>query len=75
MYIGLHKDSTHLPKKTVFVAEMRRRLWNTILEVASQSGLISGTPPLVSPDGFDTASPENFDESDLLAEDELPKPV
>lgn len=32
--MGLHQDPAELPKRTTFDAEMRRRLWNIILEVA-----------------------------------------
>jgi hypothetical protein len=34
MYMGLHRDPSQLPKMTQFAAEMRRRLWGTILEVS-----------------------------------------
>lgn len=35
MYMGLHRDPLKLPKTTPLVAEMRRRLWSTILEVTT----------------------------------------
>jgi hypothetical protein len=53
---------------------MRRRLWNTILEITLQSSLTSGGPPFVSLDDFDTEPPGNFDDDQLLAEDQEPKP-
>lgn len=63
MQMGLHRDPKHLPPMSVFDAEIRRRLWATILELAVQSALDSGMPPRVSLDEFDTKCPSNtFDE-------------
>lgn len=73
-FIGLHRDPVHLPQRTVLAAEMRRRLWNTIIELALQSSLASGGPPYISIDDFDTAPPSNFDDDQLLADDPIPKP-
>lgn len=73
MYMGLHRDPAYLPQRGTFVAEMHRRLWNTILEVALQSSLASGEPPLFSLDDFDTKPPGNFDEDDLAVSDAVPK--
>lgn len=74
VFLGLHRDPAHLPKGTVFAAEMRRRLWNTILEVALQSSLTSGAPPFISLDDFDAAPPRNFDDEQLMTSDPVPKP-
>ncbi|EZG08059.1 hypothetical protein H106_02551 [Trichophyton rubrum CBS 735.88] len=65
IYMGLHKDLDGIPGNTLFVAEMRRRVWNTILEVCLQSSLTSGGPPLFSIDDFDTKSPRNFDDEQI----------
>lgn len=73
VHMGLHRDPIHLPKRTIFAAEMRRRLWNTILEIALQSSLFSGGPMLISPNEFDTAPPGNFDDDQLVADDPIPK--
>jgi hypothetical protein len=73
MYMGLHRDPLHLPKRTVLAAEMRRRLWNTVLEVMLQSSMDSGGAPLIALNDFDTTSPGNFDDDQLLAEDPIPK--
>jgi hypothetical protein len=67
MYLGLHRDPVHLPRTTPFVAEMRRRIWNTILELALQSSLTAGQTPFMMLDEFDTAPPGNFDDDQLLA--------
>ena len=73
IYMGLHRDPELLPKRTIFAAEMRRRLWNTILEIALQSSLDSGGPPLVSIDDFDAEPPSNFDDNQLVANDPVVK--
>ncbi|KAG7285359.1 hypothetical protein NEMBOFW57_009985 [Staphylotrichum longicolle] len=79
MYMGLHRDPAGLGPSTTtpMVAEMRRRLWNTILEIALESSLNSGGAPLISLDHFDTEPPGNFDDDQLTgAEGEVlvPKP-
>jgi Fungal specific transcription factor domain len=74
VHMGLHRDPARLPKRTSFDAEMRRRLWNTILELNLQSSLTVGAPPFVSLDDFDTEPPGNFDDDQLVAEDPVPKP-
>jgi hypothetical protein len=73
--VGLHKDPTCLPQMSVLAGEMRRRLWNTILEMSLQSSLTSGGPPFISLDDFDTAPPGNFDDDKLLTDKPLQKPV
>ncbi|EGC42800.1 C6 zinc finger domain-containing protein [Histoplasma capsulatum var. duboisii H88] len=72
MYIGLHRDAACLPEGTVFSIEMRRRLWNTILEIALQSSLDSGAPPLISLRSFDTEPPRNFNDNQLMLGNLLP---
>ncbi|KAJ4416006.1 hypothetical protein N0V82_007032 [Gnomoniopsis sp. IMI 355080] len=73
--IGLHRDPSFMATKSVFAAEMRRRIWNTILELAIQSSLTIGGPPLLSLDDFDTLPPANFDDDQLLADDPVPRPA
>ncbi|KEF58395.1 uncharacterized protein A1O9_06321 [Exophiala aquamarina CBS 119918] len=74
VYMGLHRDPVHLPKRTPFGAEMRRRLWNTILEISLHSSMLSGGPPLMSLTSFDTDPPGNFDDEQLMTENPVPKP-
>ena len=66
VYIGLHKDPSQLPRTTVLEAEMRRRIWNTILELSLQMSMESGGPPFFSSDDYNTAPPGNFDDEQLL---------
>ncbi|KAL5340200.1 hypothetical protein BJX70DRAFT_396974 [Aspergillus crustosus] len=74
LFIGLHRDPCHLPTRTTLAAEMRRRLWNTILELSLQSSIQSGNAPLISLSDFDCEPPGNFDDEQLLTEDPVPKP-
>ena len=73
VFMGLHRDPSHLPKKTAMICEMRRRLWNTILELALQSSMFLGSPPFLNLADFDTEPPGNFDDDQLLANDPVPK--
>jgi hypothetical protein len=65
MQMGLHRDPEHLPAMSVLQAELRRRLWVTILEMVVQSSLDSGMPPRLSFDEFDTKAPSNNDDEDM----------
>ncbi|KAB8225687.1 hypothetical protein BDV33DRAFT_77413 [Aspergillus novoparasiticus] len=74
VYWGLHRDPAYLSNRTIFVGEMRRRLWNTILEMALHSSMACGAPVGISLDDFDTAPPENYDDDQLVADAPVPKP-
>ncbi|KAK3900908.1 C6 zinc finger domain protein [Staphylotrichum tortipilum] len=65
MQIGLHRDPKHLPTVSVFQAEIRRRLWATILELVIQASLVAWMPPRISLDEFDTEPPSNINDDDL----------
>ncbi|KAI8629476.1 hypothetical protein F5Y19DRAFT_433113 [Xylariaceae sp. FL1651] len=65
MQIGLHRDPKHLPAMTLLQAEVRRRLWYTILEMVVQSSLDSAMPPRISSDDFDTKAPSNSNDSEI----------
>lgn len=71
IFMGLHRDPKKLPKMTQLRSEMRRRLWNTILEIALQTSIDSGGPPLISLQDFDTCAPANCDD-DELTDDDVP---
>ncbi|OAQ81293.1 C6 transcription factor [Purpureocillium lilacinum] len=74
IYMGLHRDPAKLPGVSPFDAEMRRRLWNTILELELQSSMASGGPPLLSLVDFDTRPPANMDDEQLEAEEPVAQP-
>lgn len=65
--MGLHRDPRHLPEMTPLAAEMRRRLWNTIMEISLQASLGKGGPPLLSMADFDTEMPGNIEDEALTA--------
>ncbi|PWY87550.1 hypothetical protein BO70DRAFT_351049 [Aspergillus heteromorphus CBS 117.55] len=78
IHMGLHRDPTGLPKGPFLAAEMRRRLWNTILEISLQTSMTCGGPLLMTSDDFDTEPPSNFDDEQLIegnsSEDPAPNP-
>ncbi|KAG6365763.1 hypothetical protein INS49_007374 [Diaporthe citri] len=65
MQMGLHRDPKTLPAITPLQAELRRRLWVTILELVVQSSLDSWMPPRMHLDEFDTEPPSNLNDEDL----------
>ena len=66
MQLGLHRDPKHLPPMSIFRAEIRRRLWATILEIAVQSSLDSALPPRITEHDYDTEPPSNLNDQELL---------
>ena len=71
---GLSHDPGCLPNVSLIFAEMRRRLWNTILEINLQTCIAMGGPPLISLDDFNTEPPGNFDDDQLLSADAVSRP-
>ncbi|KAI0880554.1 uncharacterized protein GGS22DRAFT_193133 [Annulohypoxylon maeteangense] len=71
MYMGLHRDPKKLPRMNTIRSEMRRRLWNTILELALQTSMDSGGPPLIHFQDYDTCAPTNIND-DQLTDDNAP---
>ncbi|KAI0970164.1 hypothetical protein F4678DRAFT_437701 [Xylaria arbuscula] len=65
MQIGLHRDPRHLPITSLLQAEVRRRLWYTILEFLVQSSLDSAMPPRISFEDFDTEAPSNNNDDEI----------
>jgi hypothetical protein len=80
MCMGMHRDPASLGPgtTTLLVVEMRRRLWNTILELVLHFSLTAGAPPRISLDEFDTETPGNFDDDQLTGQAAgvpIPKPI
>lgn len=73
MFAGLHRDPKRLPAMTVLRAEVRRRLWATILEMTIQTCVDAGAPPLFSLDDYDTEPPLNVDDDELTDDPEPPE--
>jgi hypothetical protein len=65
MQVGLHRDPKHIPDMPLWRAELRRRLWATILEMLVQSSLDSSMPPRISAEDFDTEPPANINDEEL----------
>ncbi|KAF2469228.1 uncharacterized protein BDR25DRAFT_288688 [Lindgomyces ingoldianus] len=65
MQIGLHHDPKHLLAMSLLQAELRRRLWATVLEMAIQSSLDSAMPPIISLNHFDTEAPSNYNDDEI----------
>jgi len=63
--IGLQRDPEKLPRVPFAQAEMRRRIWATVLELVLDSCLNSGSPPLISEQDFDCKLPANLNDSQL----------
>ena len=72
MYLGLHRDPSYFGKINTFHAEMRRRLWATVLELTAQSSMDMGMPPMVSVQDYDTKPPSNVNDEDLHGSDDSP---
>ncbi|KAL4943972.1 fungal-specific transcription factor domain-containing protein [Aspergillus oleicola] len=72
--MGMHRDPSRFSKMTPFWAEMRRRLWATVLELDLQASIDVGVPPSIYPDHYDCQPPSNLDDSDLT-EDMSEAPV
>jgi hypothetical protein len=70
MYLGLHREPAHFAKIKPFHAEMRRRLWTTVVELTVQSSLDMGMPPMLSEHDYDTKPPSNLDDCDMSEEDD-----
>ncbi|WYZ44906.1 hypothetical protein EsH8_VIII_000222 [Colletotrichum jinshuiense] len=75
MYMGLHRDPKSILKMTPYRAEMRRRLWATILEISLQTSIDSGGPPLISTQDYDTEPPANVDDEQLVEDGDSAFPV
>ncbi|KAH7303596.1 fungal-specific transcription factor domain-containing protein [Stachybotrys elegans] len=79
MAVGLHRDPTEFqPRITIFVAELRRRLWYTLVELDMQISLVANLPSLVREGDFTCRPPRNLDDSELFPDmKELPpgKPI
>lgn len=63
--MGYHRDPKFLPHMSTLHAELRRRLWATVLELNIQASLDSGMPGLISIADYDTEPPANLDDDDI----------
>jgi hypothetical protein len=63
MQINLHRDPKHLSGISMLQAEIRRRLWATIVEMTAQAALDSAMPA-VFPES-DTEAPSNINDDEI----------
>ncbi|UKZ54652.1 hypothetical protein TrVGV298_008464 [Trichoderma virens] len=68
MFVGLHRDPQYLGDLTIYRAEMRRRLWATVLELNMQFSFEGGGSPLLSTAHYDTLPPANLNDDELTDE-------
>ncbi|OPB42515.1 Zn2Cys6 transcriptional regulator [Trichoderma guizhouense] len=68
MFVGLHRDPRYLGDLTIYRAEMRRRLWATVLELNLQLSFEGGGSPLLSTAHYDTLPPANLNDDELTDE-------
>ncbi|KAL8369675.1 hypothetical protein RB595_000149 [Gaeumannomyces hyphopodioides] len=67
MYMGLHRDPSLLVRRMPLLkAELRRRLWATVLEIALQSAIDAGGAPLVHTDDYNTRPPADLSDAQLV---------
>jgi len=65
MVMGLHMDPAQVPKISPFQAEMRRRLWATIMEMDLQASMGVGQPVSAPDIDFTPLLPSNIDDSEF----------
>ncbi|CAG9945631.1 unnamed protein product [Clonostachys rosea f. rosea IK726] len=65
-HIGLHKDPKSFPGMAVREAEIRRRLWATVMEIVLQASLDSGGTPPITLEDYDTDPPANVNDEQLV---------
>ncbi|KAM4059235.1 fungal specific transcription factor [Hirsutella rhossiliensis] len=79
MTMGLHRDPSEFePRISVFLGELRRRLWFTIVDMDLHMSLACNLPCLVREGDFSCRPPRNLNDSELfLGMQELPptKPI
>ncbi|KAJ5175082.1 uncharacterized protein N7482_000959 [Penicillium canariense] len=72
---GLHRDARNFPTVSIFDAEMRRRIWATVLEINIQFSIDAAMPPLLTPQDYDTRPPSNLSDDDFdRSTTDLPPP-
>lgn len=66
MQMGFHREPKRLQASMpVLQAELRRRLWATILDLVMQASLDAWMPPRISLDEVDVEPPSNINDSDM----------
>ncbi|PGH26510.1 hypothetical protein AJ80_01824 [Polytolypa hystricis UAMH7299] len=63
--MGYHRDAHHYPSITAFQGEMRRRIWQMILQMDLLTSVQVGLPRLIKPSQVDTCLPRNLHDDDF----------
>ncbi|KAI0969690.1 hypothetical protein F4678DRAFT_437931 [Xylaria arbuscula] len=63
--MGLHRDPSRLPRITPYQGEMRRRMWNLIVQIDLMVSFHLGLPCMIHGIESDTALPRNLLDSDF----------
>jgi hypothetical protein len=74
VYMGLHRDPQKLGTMSVYRAEMRRRLWATVMELDVQFAIDAGASSLMDSVDYDTLPPANLNDDELTDENEKERP-
>jgi len=62
---GLHLDPSQFHSLTIYHAELRRRLWYTIMEFDIQMSIVMGVPPTIRCGDFNCRVPANIDDVNI----------
>jgi hypothetical protein len=65
LHMGYHRDPSHFKGMSPFTAEMRRRVWATIVEMDLGISAQMGLPRLIKQWQTDTQAPSNLQDSDF----------
>ncbi|EAW07415.1 fungal specific transcription factor domain-containing protein [Aspergillus clavatus NRRL 1] len=65
MHMGYHRDPRHFPSMSPFTAEMRKRVWATIVELDLGLSTQMGLPRLIKHWQTDTGGPSNLHDNDF----------
>lgn len=68
MIMGLHRDPDEFPQIRPFYAELRRRLWYTIMDMDLHVALASNLPCSVRENEYTCRPPGNLDDTDIYPE-------
>ncbi|KAL2412512.1 hypothetical protein ABEF91_000070 [Exophiala dermatitidis] len=77
MSMGLHRHSRWFVSMSPFEAEMRKRVWVTLVFMDLQNSLEAGQSPLLHPDDYETLCPTGFQDEDMpapLEDENTPRP-
>ncbi|EAW15631.1 fungal specific transcription factor domain-containing protein [Aspergillus fischeri NRRL 181] len=65
MHMGYHRDPYHFPSMSPFIAEMRKRVWATVVELDIGLSTQMGLPRLIKHWQTDTGGPSNLHDNDF----------